>query len=295
MRGGGLQELGQMARFSLALAAMVWTAVADGAESDKSGFHLFNPTPKNLMRDMSTDRPDVTESPITVDAGHYQVEMDFVGIAYDRDTSGAANTRTLSYTAPSINLKAGLLNNVDLQLVLEPFNWERVEDRVAGTTLRNSGFGDIQTRLKINLWGNDVGETALGVMPWVKWPTAANSLGNGSVEGGLIVPFGFGLPYDWEVGVMAEFDVIRDSNGGGHHLEVVNSIAVGHDIVGSLGGYLEFISVVNAEGGSDWSGVIAAGLTYGINENTQLDAGVNVGIVEAADDVRPFVGLSWRF
>lgn len=279
----------------MAAVAVVCGSGAFGAESDKWRYHLLNPTPKEQMRDMATDRPDVTESPITVDAGHYQIEMDLIGITYDRDTSGAANTRTLSYTAPSINLKAGLFNNVDLQFVIEPYNWERVEDRVAGTLSRNSGFGDMQTRLKVNLWGNDGGRTALAVMPWVKWPTAATSLGNGSVEGGVIVPFGFGLPHDWEVGMMAEFDIIRNAVGGGHHLEVVNTVAVGHDIVGDLGGYLEFISVASAESGADWAGVVAAGVTFGLNENTQLDAGVNVGIVEAADDVRPFVGLSWRF
>ena len=37
---------------------------------DKSSYNLFNPVPENLMRDLSPDRPDVTESPFTVDAGH---------------------------------------------------------------------------------------------------------------------------------------------------------------------------------------------------------------------------------
>ncbi len=184
---------------------------------------------------------------------------------------------------------------MDLQLVIEPYNRERVEDRAAGTLTRNTGFGDIQTRLKINLWGNDSGDTALALMPWVKWPTAAKGLGNGSIEGGLIVPFGVGLPHGWEMGLMSEFDIMRNSTGGGHHLEVVNTVALGRDIVGRLGGYVEFISVASAESGADWQGGGAAGLTYRLNGNTQLDAGVNVGIVEAADDVRPFVGLSWRF
>ena len=44
---------------------------------DKSGYNLFNPVPENLLRDLSPDRPDATESPYTVDAGHYQLEMDF--------------------------------------------------------------------------------------------------------------------------------------------------------------------------------------------------------------------------
>ena len=30
------------------------------------------------MREFNTDRPDVTESPFTVDAGHWQLELSFV-------------------------------------------------------------------------------------------------------------------------------------------------------------------------------------------------------------------------
>jgi hypothetical protein len=39
-------------------------------------YSLFNPIPKDQMRPFSIDRPDVTESPISVDAGHFQFEGD---------------------------------------------------------------------------------------------------------------------------------------------------------------------------------------------------------------------------
>lgn len=48
---------------------------------DKRQFTLFNPTPDKLMREMSTDRPDTTESPYTVDAGHFQFELDLAEYA----------------------------------------------------------------------------------------------------------------------------------------------------------------------------------------------------------------------
>lgn len=270
-------------------------SAADETKANKRQYNLFNPTPRSLMRDMSTDRPDVTESPITVDAGRFQIEMDFFKLTYDRNTDSGADTRTLSYTVPSLNLKAGLLHNVDLQLVLEPYTRQRVDDRVAGAITKNSGFGDIQIRLKINLWGNDGGLTALGLMPFVKFPTADSSLGNGSVEGGIIVPFGMELPKGWGLGLMAEFDFNRDAVGAGYHTEFVQTVALGHDIVGRLGGYLEYINVLSTEDGSDWSSRAAAGLTYGISEDIQLDTGVNLGLTENADDITTFVGLSWRF
>ena len=68
---------------------------APKAVTDKSQYHLFNPTPLNLMREMSTDRPDTTESAYTVDAGHYQIEMSFFD--YGRDRSDGC----LLYTSPS--------------------------------------------------------------------------------------------------------------------------------------------------------------------------------------------------
>src|SRR5207247_8308607 len=60
-----------------ASSADAWGAEADpSAGLDKRHYTLFNPTPRELMREMNTDRPDKTESPYTVDAGHFQVEAD---------------------------------------------------------------------------------------------------------------------------------------------------------------------------------------------------------------------------
>jgi hypothetical protein len=131
---------------------------------------------------MSTDRPDQTESPYTVDAGRFQVEMDVVGAVFDRDRSGGGDVRTTGW-GTSLNLKAGLPNDVDLQFVLDPYVHERVEDRVAGTVEEESGFGGLQTRLKINAWGNDGGRTAFAVMPFVKWPIPEPGRRAGETEG----------------------------------------------------------------------------------------------------------------
>ena len=61
--------------FALILGATVGHALADDPP-DKAKYHLLNPTPREQMREMSTDRPDKTESPYTVDAGHFQIESD---------------------------------------------------------------------------------------------------------------------------------------------------------------------------------------------------------------------------
>ena len=53
------------------------------SSADKSVFNLFNPVPKDLMRELAADRPDKTDCPFTVDAGHFQIEMDFVNLIYN--------------------------------------------------------------------------------------------------------------------------------------------------------------------------------------------------------------------
>lgn len=119
------------------------------------------------LRPLSTDRPDTTESPHTVDCGHFQFEMEVAN--WDRD--GGSNT----YNFAEINVKIGLAANTDLQIVLPAFSHEE-----SGA----EGFGEMELRLKQNLWGNDDGPTALALMPFIKLPTASGDLGNGEVEGG---------------------------------------------------------------------------------------------------------------
>jgi hypothetical protein len=49
--------------------------------ADKSQYTLFNPTPANCLREFDPDRPDVTDSPFTVDAGHIQFESSLFSYA----------------------------------------------------------------------------------------------------------------------------------------------------------------------------------------------------------------------
>src|ERR1043165_3843015 len=132
-------------------------------------------------------------------------------------------------------------------------------------------------------------------MPFVKLPTNRDRVGNNSVDGGIIFPLAAALPQGWSMGLMTEVDFIRDSAGRGRHPEFIHSITFGHDLLGNLGGYFEFFSAVSAEPGSSWIGTADVGLTYGLTRDIQLDAGVNFGLTRAADDINPFLGISWRF
>ena len=269
-------------------------APAPAASADKSAFTLFNPTPRALLREMSTDRPDKTESPYTIDAGHVQIEADLLSYTYDRYNSD--HTRTESFAIAPVNLKLGLCNSVDLQVVVPTYNVVRTRDTRAGSVHHDRGFGDLVTRLKYNVWGNDGGDTAFGVMPFVKWPTAARGLGNNSVEGGVILPLAVSLPGGWNMGAMLETDFNRDEDDNGQHAEIISSLTFSHAIVGELSGYMEFYNNLSAEHrGTPWVATADCGLTYALTPDIQLDCGVNVGLTRAEDDFNPFLGVSIRF
>jgi len=230
------------------------------------------------LRPLSTDRPDTTESPYTVDAGHFQFEMEIA--AWTRDG------REREFSLGELNSKVGLDASTDLQLVLPSYAHVRGGDE---------GFGDIQIRLKRNIWGNDEGSTALAVMPFIKLPTANDDLGNGEFEGGLILPFSFDGPADWACAVMAELDLEADEDGSGHHLATVTSATTSHGLNENTGIFLELVSVLSAESGADWEAYFNTGMTWAATPAWQLDGGLRIGLTGASADLTPFLGVSTKF
>ncbi|MFA6285944.1 MAG: transporter [Opitutaceae bacterium] len=272
-----------------ALALASTALAAETAPADKSGYTLFNPTPRAQMRELSTDRPDQTESPYTVDAGHWQIELDFATYTLDRD----AGVRTETWNVAPVNVKLGLTNTTDLQVMFDSYSRESV--RTGGATTTTKDWGDLTLRLKHNLWGNDGGDTALALMPFVKIPLDTGDTGNDLLEGGLIVPLSVSLPAGWGMGLMTELDAVTDAAGNDLHAEWVNTVTFSHDLTSRLGGYVEFVSVHSAESGADWVAQFDAGLTYAVSDDIQLDGGCNFGLTRSAPDVQPFLGVSLRF
>lgn len=293
-------------RSGLSLACVVLALVATvrpvNAQQDstpgprrasKSAYTLFRPTPPDLLREFATDRPDKTESPYTVDAGHLQVETDLITMTRDRVRGPGVDITNTSYGIVPVNIKFGLRHNVDVQFVLEPVTIERMHDRITPARTSWTGQGDFTTRVKVNLWGNDGGKTALGLMPFAT--LARSPSGDGRyVAGGLIVPLAVELGGGFGLGAMTEFDIGRADVSDTYRMTFVNSVTVGRDIARGLGMYTELYTEKTALGTASWIVTFDVGTTYALAPNVQLDAGLNVGLTAAADGANPFLGLSFR-
>lgn len=226
-------------------------------------------------RELSPDRPDTTESPYTVDRGVFQLELSFFDYLRDEGEK--------TWTILPFNLKLGLAQNVDLQLLFEPYR-----RREGGA----DGVGDTQLRLKINFWGNDGGKTAFGILPFVTLPTSSDA---DELEGGLIFPLAIDLGERAGLGLMVETDFVYDPEDDGYDTELVLTASLGLDLSPVLGLYLEGIAIDSAAPGTGSQQLFGTGLTWARGEDVVFDAGINVGLDDAADDFNAFGGMTVRF
>jgi hypothetical protein len=276
------------------------SAAAAPPAPDKSGCSLFRPTPDDQMRGYATDRPTKSNVPQTVDCGHFQYESDIFNWAYDHSNRARVTQNTYLFTNPT--LKLGLTNGSDFEFSFLPRETIRTTVRSGGGTTDVSGFGDVVTRLKANLWGNEGGDSAMALIPFVKWPTADAGLGgNNQIEGGVIAPLAFSLPSDFTLLFNAEIDALKNSSGNGRHLNFINLVNLSHPIIENMTGYVELWSDYNKDpiGGSitrQWTLDFAVSwIVWPSFNNLQLDIGANVGLTRDAPDLQMYFGIAQRF
>lgn len=256
-------------------------------DTSKRSYSLFHPTPRTKMRDFQTDRPDITESAYTVDAGHFQVESDAYKLTFNKNQG----VRTSESTFNLANLKIGLNNSTDLQLVLPFYVEERTKINGMYTDTKRSGFNDFTLRLKKNLWGNDAGKTALAVMPFINAQTG-NDVEGKRLEGGVVVPFNLELSKTWSFGAQGQFSLLRTEDRK-YDKELLNSVTVGKDFSKSTSAFVESHYTYNFSQ-KNFEVFLNGGFVYSITDNFNVDLGINYGLKKGTDHVY-FIGYSFRY
>lgn len=258
---------------------------------------LFNPVPDAEMRAMTTERPSKTDSPFSLDAGHVQIETNLFAYTHNDDCiAGTCTETTQKYYGGATNLRIGLLDNTDLQIISDLYRDLKIEDKTAGTTDERNGFGDTQVRLKINLLGNDpASKFSLAALPYVKIPTNQDDLGNDEYEGGFGIPFNINFDGGWSFGGMTQFNAISQADGSGYDPAYANSLIVGKSLTDKLSAYAEFYTYKADQDGAKWLNTADFGTVYSVTDNFKVDANLHLGVSDAADDTNFFVGTAYRF
>lgn len=246
-----------------------------------AAFALLAGSP-TAARELSTDRPDQTESPYTVERGRYQAEFQLASVGHGPGSGHA------SWQCAGVNLKRGMTRSVDLQLVTSGL------ESIPFSNGRATGVGDLTLRLKWNARGNDSEGFAFGLMPYVAFPIGSDGFTAGGFEGGLIVPAAFPLTADIGIGVMAEGDVVRNADGSGTHAEALFTATASRGLYASLGGFVELAARFRPEAEGEREVMLDVGTTYGLGADLQFDAGVQWGLSAGAEDSLVFLGFTVR-
>jgi hypothetical protein len=230
-------------------------------------------------RELQTDRPTRTESPWTVEPGRVQLETGVFQLSRDesRNTYGLA-TNTL--------VKAGVLRQADLEVFFDGYNIEQNGAR---------GTGNLGLRLKINLYGNDSPspDTALALLGTTGYATGKREFRDRNIGHGGYVLFQTKLPLDHELAITTGY-VSRHPVDTDRTSEHVGIVSLARSIVGEVKGFVELASQKDLNPGGAWEAAFDTGLYQKLGENVQLDAGVYIGLTDAAEDLTPFAGLSFR-
>lgn len=251
------------------------------------GYSLFRPVPKAELREMETDRPDVTESPITLDAGHFQYEGDLFRLEREKSESDLMS----SYLINQVNLKLGLTRSTAVQLVVQSFAYQKTKSLEDGNVAYAHGFGDLTLRIKQNLTGNDRGSFAIALLPYVIFPTSAVEK-QARYQGGLIVPMSLKLPKGWKLGMQLEADRLLDSEGSGLHTQFLESLTIGHQLLKHVEGIAETYYTYDLSQ-HHWNNFVNAALQVELAKDVKLDGGLNYGLQHVAMKSY-FLGLSFR-
>jgi hypothetical protein len=267
--------------------------LARAEDPDKSGYTLFDPVPDDLLRKFAPDRPTKGFSVRTIDAGHVEIESDFVNYTTSNSPGGTVH----SVQAFDPTFKLGVTNWMDVEV---QFNGLQYTESFSGPSPFNfqnaTGFGDVFLRTKMNLFGNDSGPAGFALIPYVKLPSSTPLISNGAVEGGLIAPLAL-RPDDFIVTLMTEVDDLKSATGNNRYANFVNLVSVSHPVPGTEGvnAMVELYSSVGTDPGTAPIYTLDFGMNFKLDQHTILDIGLNFGLNSAAPRAQIYTGISARF
>lgn len=267
--------------------ALACSATYGQTDTTRHKYNLSNPVPRDRMKDMETDRPDVTESAYTVEAGHFQVESDLFKQA--RNKSNGVQSIQNAYNVA--NFKLGITENMDIQLVVPTYVTTTVKDVANNRVIdKTSGFDDLTLRVKYNLWGNAGGNTAFAILPYITLPTS--SFQDNGIQGGVVLPFALKLSEKLNLGTQVGVGVVKEEDNR-RYTEFLYSLTFGRSIFKQLDCFVEGAAIYNSYQ-KNTDTYANGGLIFSVTNNFNIDAGLNYGLNKQADKVY-FVGFSLRY
>jgi hypothetical protein len=243
----------------------------------------------DLNEPLITDRPDFTESPVTVGMGVVQLEA---GYTFTYDDNDDGNVSEHSY--PESLFRIGMLAEwFELRL---GWNYGNSAETVFGGGNESlAGAEDLYVGGKLALTPQSGCLPETGVIVQATVPTGSSSFTTDEIMPGVNYVYGWDVTDDFSCGGGTQANRALDDNGEDYYVEFAQSITTGYGWTDELGTYAEWYMFAPA--GAETSRnqqYFNTGVTYLISDNIQWDIRVGVGLNDAADDFFTGTGFSIR-
>ncbi len=228
--------------------------------------------------ELVTDRPDFTESALAVPRGQFQLEG---GVTWSEAGSDEA------WSVGELLLRIGVSEKVEVRL--EPGSYVEA-DGPAGEV---SGWEDAAVGLKVELADAGEGQPLdLALLASLSLPTGDEDLGSDDPHPEAV------LAASWDVsprlGLGANLGIGESEQNGRDFLEGKASLALGIELGGAWGAFLEAFALYPESAGGEETHFVDAGLTWLATEDLQLDLRAGQGL-DGEEETFVGAGLAARW
>lgn len=224
-----------------------------------------------------TDRPDFTESAESVERGHLQLEA-----GYSFEDGGREEVHTVGETLLRIGLSGLTELRLELPSYVDPGGPRGFADASIGLKLEAAAAGDEHSFL----------EPAMALIVSTTLPTGEAEIGEPHLQPGVLLALAWPLGERFAVG--SNVGLTYASSDGEQFAEARFSTALGADLGGAWGGFLEYYGFFPENAGGEARHFVDGGLTYLLSSDLQLDA--RIGTEPGGEtDLFAGVGLAYRW
>jgi hypothetical protein len=267
--------------FLLLLSSILLLAPCAGAADD----------PDTVSPELVTDRPDATESAVTVPRGLFQFELGWTHA--ETDVEG---TRTRADSFPETLIRIGLSRRFELRLGFDGYQWDR-EDPASGPSEDRSGFNNTSVGFKAALAGERGARPQIAVIGEIGIPSGAEELTDSEVVPAFIFAFSNTLNDRLSLGYNLGALWLEEEDESGESKTTATaiwSVALGIGVGEKLGAFVELFGNPILSGAGESSSSFDGGFTYLVRPNVQLDAFAGTGLSGDAPDWFAGLGISFR-
>ncbi|WP_167852165.1 transporter [Hymenobacter elongatus] len=268
------------------LSVSVWAQTAQHTPAKGQAYTLFRPVPRDSLEELRPDRPGYSESPFTVDAGHFQLESDVFRLLTRRESDGRKQDIYLNYML----LKLGLTTHTDVQAEFGSYSWKK-HTRDQQEPERHQGFGDLTVRVKRNLLGADGQADALALIGFARLPVG-RAVGTSATEYGLMAPYSHDFSKQLNLQLQLRSDLSYDGDLRQRFLMLAPSTAIDYEFSAFLSAFAEVVGIWDTRQAA-WQASFNVGPQLHLSDNVIVDFGTHLALTTEIDQ-EYFLGFSFR-